>query len=614
MKKFLSLLTALVLCMCLPGLTHPENYITDAADYTVWDGTSSTDWYYEADDPIYHISTAEDFAGFAELVNGGKDFAGKTVYLDNDIYLNDISNFDNWATKAPANKWTPIGRKITGTTSNKLYFFDGTFDGGGNTIYGLYQSNNDNLTAPFFYLDADGVIRNLNLDKACVQGHSEVGGIVGYNYGTIKNCSFGGECINAYTTTKTSYHAGGICARTVSGGFVYNCVNYGNVYGNSRASAAGICAYPLGGTVSGCRNYGNISADTANGIVGLYDDSNSTVKNCINYGDVTGVTYAGGIGNHVYSLTNCFNYGNIYAEEYAGGIGAYIGVNALSSTQTTSDIITAQVSKCGNYGSVTSKNGIAGGIAAAAFYSNISDCFNRSDITGKTYVGGICGSCNSKNVTVSDCYNRGNITGIRCGGLAGLVINCTASNFYSTGEMTSTNDTQELNALVGVIQANNGKITYTNCHYSDLIAKEGYTAASGVTEQSDDFMYEPDFADLLGDHFAYSAGEYPILAFETGIEPYDPSGTGTTTAVTTTTTTSTTTTTTTTTTDPDNDFVKGDANGDGEFSLADLVLFQRWLLGDDVKLHNWKALDFYEDEHLDSFDLTLMRKALISMS
>lgn len=60
--------------------------------------------------------------------------------------------------------------------------------------------------------------------------------------------------------------------------------------------------------------------------------------------------------------------------------------------------------------------------------------------------------------------------------------------------------------------------------------------------------------------------------------------------------------------------VKGDANGDGEFSLADLVLFQRWLLGDDVKLHNWKALDFYEDEHLDSFDLTLMRKALISMS
>ena len=209
MKKFLSLLTALVLCMCIPGLAHPDDFPADAADYTVWDGTSSTDWYYEADDPIYHISTAEDFAGFAELVNGGKDFAGKTVYLDNDIYLNDISNFDNWGTKAPANKWTPIGRKIKGTTTTYYRYFDGTFDGCGNTVYGLYLIGTDGRTAPFYNLDKEGVIRNLNLKSSYTNGE----GILTENQGTLKNCSFDG---------KTRYS--GICSKSVSGSFISNCV------------------------------------------------------------------------------------------------------------------------------------------------------------------------------------------------------------------------------------------------------------------------------------------------------------------------------------------------------------------------------------------------------
>lgn len=58
--------------------------------------------------------------------------------------------------------------------------------------------------------------------------------------------------------------------------------------------------------------------------------------------------------------------------------------------------------------------------------------------------------------------------------------------------------------------------------------------------------------------------------------------------------------------------VKGDVNGDGEFNIADLVLFQKWLLVvPDAGLVNRKAADFCEDERLDVFDLCLMRQALI---
>lgn len=62
----------------------------------------------------------------------------------------------------------------------------------------------------------------------------------------------------------------------------------------------------------------------------------------------------------------------------------------------------------------------------------------------------------------------------------------------------------------------------------------------------------------------------------------------------------------------DNSRIMGDVNGDGEFNIADLVLFQKWLLAvPDAELVNWKAANFCKDERLDVFDLCFMRKALI---
>ena len=52
--------------------------------------------------------------------------------------------------------------------------------------------------------------------------------------------------------------------------------------------------------------------------------------------------------------------------------------------------------------------------------------------------------------------------------------------------------------------------------------------------------------------------------------------------------------------------------GDEEFTIADVVLLQKWLLAvPDTKLADWKAADFCKDDRLDVFDLCLMRKALL---
>ncbi len=59
-------------------------------------------------------------------------------------------------------------------------------------------------------------------------------------------------------------------------------------------------------------------------------------------------------------------------------------------------------------------------------------------------------------------------------------------------------------------------------------------------------------------------------------------------------------------------FIMGDVNDDGVFSVSDVVLLQKWLLAvPDTHLANWKAADFCEDNKLDVFDLTLMKRAMI---
>lgn len=63
---------------------------------------------------------------------------------------------------------------------------------------------------------------------------------------------------------------------------------------------------------------------------------------------------------------------------------------------------------------------------------------------------------------------------------------------------------------------------------------------------------------------------------------------------------------------PESETVKGDVNADGEFSISDLVLLQKWLLAvPDTELTNWKAGDLCEDERLDVFDMVMMRKLLV---
>ena len=59
--------------------------------------------------------------------------------------------------------------------------------------------------------------------------------------------------------------------------------------------------------------------------------------------------------------------------------------------------------------------------------------------------------------------------------------------------------------------------------------------------------------------------------------------------------------------------VRGDVNADGDFTVADVVALQKWLLAvPDAHLANWKAADLCEDDRLDVFDLCIMKRELLN--
>lgn len=180
-----------------------EEFNTPPVD--VWDGTADTSWYDPAN-PLteYEISTAEQLAGLADLVDAGNTFAGKTIKLGKniDMYIEDENGepicFD------------PIG------SYRKDEAFKGVFDGQGHTISNLYQNtwaldngySYGDLGLGLFGLVEDATVKNLVIDNANISGESAI-------CGTVAACAYG-ECTFENITVTNSkvadyqYYAGGI--------------------------------------------------------------------------------------------------------------------------------------------------------------------------------------------------------------------------------------------------------------------------------------------------------------------------------------------------------------------------------------------------------------------
>lgn len=162
-----------------------EIALLDAENGTdVWAGADAEDgidtsWYTnDTTVSTFYISTAAQLAGLAKLVNEGNNFSKKTIQLTKDIRLNEQD------VPTGGHEWTPIG--------NNKKKFQGTFDGAGHTVEGLYINEKKTLRG-LFGISA-GTVKNLIVTGVIKNNIAQVGGVVGNNAkGYVINCGFYGQ-------------------------------------------------------------------------------------------------------------------------------------------------------------------------------------------------------------------------------------------------------------------------------------------------------------------------------------------------------------------------------------------------------------------------------------
>lgn len=236
-------------------------------------------WYKDADNEFTLTDAAELF-GLAQLVNGGTNFANKTVKLGADI---DLTGYI----------WTPIG------IGN--YSFKGVFDGGNHKITSMNVRAADTHNVGIFGYVSGGTVKNLQ-----VEGSVSYTGNT-YVYGDV----------------------GGIVGCLGDSGAVTNCLSKVTVEGSGKiANVGGVVGNLIAGTINLCWNEGTVNGGSGSvgGIVGT--NRGGTVTNCANFGTVTGSSTAGGISGSG-AVANSYNLGNVTgAENTTYGISSAAATNS----------------------------------------------------------------------------------------------------------------------------------------------------------------------------------------------------------------------------------------------------------------------------------------------
>ena len=361
---------------------------------------------YGTETKPYEISTAEEFAYLAWLVNrgSGANLAGMHFVLTADI---DLSKYN----------WEPIAKTYTsssgydydgnGVKETVQMSFAGVFDGGGHTISGLNYVINDDmfvngsgqLGPEYGGLGLFGVLRGATVNNTkCIA--------------KVRNFTLEGSIyIENFTSAATNF---GLAAGMVAAAYADSEIENVHVKttmqissGTSAPCIGGILGYATAGTkILGSTVSGSITVDntvvgntgtkkayipSAGGFVGRVGDG-AHFENCVNYADITVKTknsyaQAGGIiarsqGNYstdankalevglsyLTSLVNVANYGDITilynsanpqsGSDYACRAGGMIGQTGYSGKGD------ALLIACVNHGEIrVSHMGVASGVS-----------------------------------------------------------------------------------------------------------------------------------------------------------------------------------------------------------------------------------------------------------
>ncbi len=246
------------------------------------------------------------------------------------------------------------------------YGYMGVFDGRNHFIRNLNVSLPERGGVGLFgVLGETGVVMNLTVDNAKVEGRAGTGGVVGANMGTVYN-------VHSKVSIKAGLAVGGVVGG--NSGLVAMCTAEGDI---AAQQAAGGVVGDMTGGVYRCTSKVNVSGNRAlGGLVGLstfgmiFDSSAS--------GAVTGTSDLGGLVgmNTDGSVNNSSSTSTVTGE--TNNIGGLVGFNSLSVVRNS--YATGTVSGADTVGGLVGRNN---GV--------IRRSYAAATIKGDTNTGGLVG-------------------------------------------------------------------------------------------------------------------------------------------------------------------------------------------------------------------------------
>lgn len=327
-KKIVSLALVLALCLSLlPVTAFAEEGESEVSTTTVdtWDGTADTNWYTGHEtDTEYRITTAEQLAGLAQLVNadpGTTNFSGKTFYLENDLNLS-------------GHEWISIGTVLGGDYPE--YSFCGVFDGKGHVISNLYSHES--------YIEGADESHNLLRNALFGSVHN----------GEVKN--LGVADAEIWIDSKDDSAAGkGILVDWMGKSKITNCWTSGSIYSGTKTekNIGGIVGITMQGcTISGCYSTATLTGNFTNS-EGYYKDPNQAKWPCDTIGGIVGARFDGGL-----TVTDCWFDGKIVVNSIKATVGGIVGCIATVNNSVGGIVGCADVATVNNCMVTTTDMGV----------------------------------------------------------------------------------------------------------------------------------------------------------------------------------------------------------------------------------------------------------------
>ena len=277
-------------------------------------------YIYDSNTNTYTVYNADGLMNIAELVNGGK--SDINITLDKNIDLT-------------GKGWTPIGTSFDNS-------YKGTFDGGGHTITGLTFTTNDEYAGLFGWLNRAGTVKNVVMEGVQITSNQiyggSIGGVVGYSWGTIENCSVSGSVSGTvYVGGVVGAQIGGSITGCSSSATVKGTVDVGGVAGQTNSSATLTACYATGNVTIEINPAKNIAGGS---LVGM--NAGSSLLACYATGNVTstgsstGYMHIGGfLGNNYTTVTACY-----WKNNHEQGIG--YNRESTGATKVDGSVVTWQ--------------------------------------------------------------------------------------------------------------------------------------------------------------------------------------------------------------------------------------------------------------------------------